>query len=115
MTDTIPNLTAFDEAALDTAFAAVERQASDDAVSLEGPDAVEAFRLRWLGRKQGLLNEVSGRWLKAAPPEAKKPVGERFKVLKDLVERLLEQSSGVGSGPTDAALKAEAIDITLPG
>jgi phenylalanyl-tRNA synthetase alpha chain len=115
MTDTIPNLTAFDGAALDTAFAAVERQASDDAAFLDGPEAVEAFRLRWLGRKQGLLNEVSGRWLKAAPPEAKKLVGERFKVLKELVERLLEQSSGAGSGPTDAALKAEAVDITLPG
>jgi large subunit ribosomal protein L20 len=27
------------------------------------------------GRKQGRLNEVSGRWLKAAPPEAKKLLG----------------------------------------
>ena len=81
--------------------------------SFDGPEAVEAFRLRWLGRKQGLLNEVSGRWLKAAPLEAKKPVGERFKTLKELVERLLEQSAG--AGPTDAALTAEAIDITLPG
>jgi len=96
MTDTIPNLTAFDDAALDKAFAALEKQAGDDAAALDGSEAVEAFRLKWLGRKQGLLNEVSSRYLKAAPPEAKKAVGERFKNLKELVEGLLEKSSGAG-------------------
>ena len=68
MNEEIPNLTAFDQAALDQAFAAVEQQARNDAAALDSPEAVEAFRLRWLGRKQGLLNEVSSRWLKAAPP-----------------------------------------------
>ena len=111
--ESIPNLTAFDEAALDQAFAALATQANDDAAALDGPEAVEAFRLVWLGRKQARLNEVSSRWLKAAPPEAKMPVGEGFKTLKELVERLLDQASG--AGPTDAALAAEAIDITLPG
>src|ERR1700688_438955 len=109
----IPNLTAYDEAALVQAFAALAKQASDDAAKLDSPEAVEAFRLEWLGRKQGRLNDVSGRWLKAAPPEAKKAVGERFKKLKDLVERLLEQATG--AGPSDTSLAAEAIDITLPG
>ena len=71
-TEAIPNLTAFDEAALDKAFAALERQAREAAAALDGETAVEAFRLEWLGRKQGRLNEVSGRWLKAAPPDAKK-------------------------------------------
>ena len=111
--DPIPNLTAFDEGSLDQAFAVPERHAREDAAALNGPDAVEAFRLKWLGRKQGLLNEVSSRWLKAAPPEAKKAVGERFKTLKELVEHLLDAAAG--TGPTDAALAAEAIDITLPG
>jgi phenylalanyl-tRNA synthetase alpha chain len=111
--DDIPNLTAFDDAALDKAFGAVEQQAKSDAAAIDGPQAVEAFRLRWLGRKQGLLKEISTRWLKASPVEARKPVGERFKTLQALVEGLLEQSSV--TGPTDAALAAEAIDITLPG
>lgn len=111
--ESIPNLTAFDEAALDQAFDAVEQRAKDDAAAIDGAEAVEAFRLKWLGRKQGLLNDVSSRWLKAAPAEAKKPVGERFKTLKALVEGLLDQSSG--AGPSDAALAAEALDISLPG
>ena len=107
--DSIPNLPEFNDAALDQAFAALEAEARGNASALDG----EAFRLKWLGRKQGLLNEISSRWLKAAPPEAKKAVGERFKVLKDLVERLFDETAG--AGPTDAALKAESIDITLPG
>ena len=111
--EAIPNLTAFDEAALDEAFAALERQAREAAVALDGEAAVEAFRLEWLGRKQGRLNEVSGRWLKAAPAEAKKALGVRFNALKAVVEGLLD--AALGAGPADAALKAEAIDITLPG
>ena len=113
MKEEIPNLTAFDEAALDGAFAALRRQAADAAASLGSPEAVEAFRLQWLGRKQGRLNEVSARWLKAAPAEAKKAIGQRFNELKAEVERLLEQAAG--AGPDDAALKSESIDITLPG
>jgi len=109
----IPNLTAFDEAALDAAFAQLEAQARAAAAAVDTEAAVEAFRLQWLGRKQGLLNEVSNRWMKAAPPDAKKLVGQRFNALKPLVEGLLDQAAG--AGPSDAALAAEAIDITLPG
>ena len=70
--DSIPNLTAFDEAALDQAFAGLEAQARSDAAALnQEASGAEAFRLKWLGRKQGLLNEVSDQWLKAAPGPAK--------------------------------------------
>jgi phenylalanyl-tRNA synthetase alpha chain len=112
-TAAIPNLTAYDEAALERAFAELIDQAANDAANLASPDAVEAFRLEWLGRKQGRLNEISGRWLKSAPPEAKKAIGQRFNELKKKVEELLEQASG--AGPSDSALAAETIDITLPG
>jgi phenylalanyl-tRNA synthetase alpha chain len=106
-------LTAFDDASLDRAFAALEAQARAPAAHFSSEADVEAFRLQWLGRKQGRLNEVSSRWLKSAPPEAKKALGLRFNALKVVVEGLLDQAAG--AGPTDAALAAEAIDITLPG
>ncbi|MGA7108444.1 MAG: phenylalanine--tRNA ligase subunit alpha [Terracidiphilus sp.] len=112
--DAIPTPLSFDDDALDKAFAAVSRQAQDEAAQLATPDAMEAYRLRWVGRKQGRLNDVSA-WLKAAPPSAKKSVGERFKVLKDLVDGLLDQAACAGGAGNAAALAAEAIDITLPG
>src|SRR5579863_9564469 len=111
--DEIPDLTAFDEQSLDKAFGALEQQARQDAAALDSPEAIEAFRLRWTGRKQGRLNEVSARWLKSAAPEARKSIGQRFNELKKRVEDLLERASG--AGPSDAALAAEAIDVTLPG
>jgi phenylalanyl-tRNA synthetase alpha chain len=113
MTDEIPNLSAFDDDSLDKAFAALEAHARADAASLPTEADVEAFRLQWLGRKQGRLNDVSSRWLKSAPSHAKKALGLRFNALKVVVESLLDQASS--GGPTDAALAAEAIDITLPG
>ncbi len=58
------------------------KQARADAAALDSEEAQEAFRLEWLGRKQGRLNEVSGRWLKAAPAEAKKALGQRFNALE---------------------------------
>ncbi|MDR3793294.1 MAG: phenylalanine--tRNA ligase subunit alpha [Terracidiphilus sp.] len=111
--EAIPNLTAFDEASIEQAFVALTEQARQAAEAIEGEAGVEAFRLEWLGRKQGRLNEVSGQWLKAAPAEAKKSLGQRFNELKKTVEGLLEQAAG--AGPSDAALAAEALDITLPG
>ncbi len=113
--DSIPNLTAFDDESLDKAFAELRDQAKAVADAVDSSEALEAFRLSWLGRKQGRLNEVSSRWLKAAPPEAKKALGQRFNEFKQflLTELLLELDQR--SKSADAALKAQALDITLPG
>ena len=100
-------------AELDATFAAITSELEQSAKQLEaaGSDAVEAFRLEWLGRKQGRLKTVSEALLKTAPPEARKSIGQRFNVLKTRVEELLEQSasSNVFIDPS------ESIDITLPG
>ncbi len=103
----------YSEANLAKEFANLEASARFAAANARTPEEIENLRLAWMGRKQGLLNEVSGRWLKAAPAEAKKALGVRFNALKAVVEGLLDVA--LGAGPTDAALKAEAIDITLPG
>ena len=110
MNETIPNLTAFDEAALDQAFAALERQAREAAAALDSEAAVEAFRLQWVGQKQGRLKEVSGRWLKAAPPEAKKLLGLRFNALKAVVEALLDEALG----EYDVETKVGPFDVFSP-
>ncbi len=111
--DAISNLPDYSDAALDQAFSSLESQVREEAAALSSSESAETFRLRWLGRKQGRLNEVSARWLKGAPPEAKKALGQRFNAFKAVVEALLDEASG--SEPSDAALAAEAIDITLPG
>src|ERR1700756_148479 len=78
--DAIPHLSGYSEAELDAAFAGVSREVATSAATLETPEAVEQFRLHWIGRKQGRLKAISDAWLKAAPAEAKKLIGQRFNI-----------------------------------
>ena len=48
-------------------------------------EALEQLRIRWIGRKQGLLTRV-GEVLKGAPAEARREVGQRFNALKSTIE-----------------------------
>ncbi len=98
---------------LDASFATLMQELERSAQSLSTPDSVEQFRLEWLGRKQGRLKTVSEAWLKSAPPEARKSIGQRFNVLKTRVEELLEQASRQ-SGMAIVDPK-DSIDVTLPG
>jgi phenylalanyl-tRNA synthetase alpha chain len=102
-----------EDSSLDQQFAQLEQEARQAAASLGSPEAVENFRLDWLGRKQGRLKQLSDAWLKSAPVEQKREIGQRFNALKSVVESLLEEASS--SGPSDASLAAEALDVTLPG
>ena len=106
MSDEITPLQQFDDDSLDAAFAALAEEARTETASLQD---VEAFRLRWLGRKQGRLKLISEAWLKSAPPEAKKALGIRFNQLKQQIEAALEAPAS----PKKAA--EQGLDITLPG
>jgi phenylalanyl-tRNA synthetase alpha chain len=107
---TIPQLTDFSEASLDAAFATVLNEAQA-AVAAPNFD-VEQFRLDWLGRKQGFLKQISDAWLKAAPVEAKRHIGQRFNALKETIELkfLAEVWLDEGEHPP-----VPQIDVTLPG
>ena len=101
-------LTDFSPSSLDAAFAAVEAEAR---AQLAAPDFdAEAFRLAWLGRKQGRLKAISDAWLKAAPVDAKRLIGQRFNALKETIEAAVETAAA-----RPAAAGAPTIDITLPG
>src|SRR5271163_3232404 len=106
-------MTNADDTNLDRQFAQLEQEARQAAASLGSPEAIENFRLEWLGRKQGRLKQLSEQWLKSAPVEQKRQIGQRFNELKGLVDSLLEAAAG--AGPSDVALAAEALDVTLPG
>jgi phenylalanyl-tRNA synthetase alpha chain len=115
--DQIPPLGGWSDAELEGAFAGLRRDVEVQATFQMTADDKEQFRLAWLGRKQGRLKAISDAWLKSAPPEAKKQIGQRFNALKAEIERLLELA---GTGPAASAIEAEtldaeAIDITLPG
>jgi phenylalanyl-tRNA synthetase alpha chain len=108
MNESIPQLASYDEASLNAAFATLAQEVRAETALLA--DA-EAFRLHWLGRKQGRLKLVSDVWLKSAPAEARKPLGLRFNQLKQQIEEAL---AGAAATPQVGVAKA-GLDITLPG
>ncbi len=108
MTEIVAPLTAFDDASLDSAFRSLLAEVRSAAAGLANPEAQEAFRLVWLGRKQGRLKLLSEAWLKSAPPEAKKALGTRFNMLKSEIEVTL-RSALVCTNPVVALQELEAI------
>jgi phenylalanyl-tRNA synthetase alpha chain len=108
----IPELRDYSPASLDSFFSAILAQFDQDAAAANSVESVEQLRIRWIGRKQGLLTRV-GEVLKGAPVEARREVGKRFNALKSTIEPRCDPAQmpahGAGAEPS------EAIDITLPG
>ena len=70
----------------------------------------EQLRLKWIGRKQGRLKSAFDEWMvRAASPEEKRLVGQRFNFFKSSVE------NAIGERKIDKRANAPAFDITLPG
>jgi phenylalanyl-tRNA synthetase alpha chain len=125
----VPKLKDFSPAALDKAaerlLAALKKESAD----IKAESDWKLFRDRWMARKNGVLTQINVLWLKAAPKDAKRNVGQRVNALKAAVTETVEKSQpsvsgtaivtgGVSAKGKVGELRAhgqQAIDITLPG
>jgi len=74
------------------------------------------FRDRWLGRKSGVLTQITENWLKPATPELKRAVGASLNELRAYVETQIEaRRTAIESGAEEAALARDRIDLSLSG
>ena len=106
----IPELHYSSPRSLDSFFSVILSQFDQDAAAADTVEAVEQLRIRWIGRKQGVLTRV-GEVLKDAPAEARREVGKRFNALKSAIEPRCDPAQT----PAARAGVDESIDITLPG
>ena len=116
-----------DVAALEGLFTQLERRLRDDAAQAAagavGPEGIEQLRIRWLGRKQGIVRSITENWLRSAPADLKAEVGKRLNTLREAAGQQVAQlgqtteiSSGKSAGTlTEQRLDTETVDITLPG
>jgi len=75
----------------------------------------EQFRVKWIGRKSGIVGLVSENWLKPAPLELKRDVGLALNAFRPWLEKLIEaRRITLESGPEEAAAK-DRVDLSLPG
>ncbi len=73
-------------------------------------------RVMWLGRKSGVLAQITDNWLKPASPDLKRAVGAGLNDLRAHVESQIEsRRQAIESGADQSALAHEHIDLSLPG
>src|SRR5579863_3254514 len=76
----------------------------------------KSFRDHWLGRKSGVLTQITDNWLKPATPELKRVVGAGLNDLRKHVEaRIEEKRVDIEADSNDASAAKERVDLSLPG
>jgi phenylalanyl-tRNA synthetase alpha chain len=121
-----PKLKDFSGEALDKVVATLRAALEEEAKAISSEDEWKAFRDRWMARKNGILTQINDLWLKAAPKDAKREVGQKVNEVKIRVTEVVEavQKKELKLTPQDSlgfsdAVSAHAstarLDITLPG
>src|SRR5712691_2521083 len=114
---TVPKLKDFSPAALDKAVDQAESALKDESAEIRSESDWKSFRDRWMARKNGVLTQINDIWLKAAPKNAKREVGQQVNELKKRVEEGVNtaESRYKGSSAAQKILCSDHLDITLPG
>ena len=97
-------------------FAELRSRFEQDAARASDENGLKLLRDTWIGRKSGVLTQVTDAWLKPAKPELKRAVGLALNELKAYVEAALESLRAMIEAAADqAALAREREDLSLPG
>ncbi len=90
MAYTVPKLTDFSPEVLEKAAEELLAALQDEAKAVWDESNWKNFRDRWIARKNGVLTQVNDLWLKSAPKEAKRGVGQCVNELKTKVEEFVQ-------------------------
>jgi phenylalanyl-tRNA synthetase alpha chain len=86
-----------------------------EAAAVSDRAAWEELRVRWIGRKQGLVRAALD-GIKSVEPAERRAYGEAVNRLKETVEqRLTETDERLAEREREAARRGAAVDVTLPG
>ena len=96
-----------DEAGVEALIGELRAVLEADLAAINTAEAAEQFRVRWLGRKQGLLGAANDHWLKTAPGPLKRRTG----LLLNELRARAEGYSYLNLAPA----ATHAVDVTLPG
>src|SRR5215813_5159381 len=98
-----------------TLFGEVRVQGEADLRGVSNEKQFEEFRNHWLGRKAGVVTKITDNWLKQAPSDLKRTVGQEFNKFKTALEALIEgRRAAIESGAEAAAEAKDRVDLSLP-
>jgi phenylalanyl-tRNA synthetase alpha chain len=97
-------------------FADLRGRFDADCACAHDESSWKQFRDAWLGRKSGVLTQITDNWLKPASVELKRAVGAALNELRAHVESQIEaRRLAIESGAEESALARERVDLSLPG
>src|ERR1039458_8799218 len=122
----VPKLTDFSPAALDSVVRELLSALEEESKAVHSENDWKLFRDRWMARKNGVLTQLNDLWLKVAPGLGKREVGQRVNELKTKVTEAVEKrriktislalsDSLELHGSVSAKVIRGRLDITLPG
>jgi phenylalanyl-tRNA synthetase alpha chain len=116
MAYTVPKLTDYSAAALESAAEGLKSALREESRAVTDESQFKAFRDRWMARKSGVLSQLNDEWLKAAPKDSKPAVGQQVNEIKVHVEDVVAKAEHLQHElATASSLASGAVDITLPG
>ncbi len=97
-------------------FAEIRAQFDSAATAAHDESSWKQFRDAWLGRKSGVLTQITDNWLKPSTPELKRAVGAALNDLRAHVEAQIEaRRAAIEAAADEAPLARERTDLSLPG
>jgi phenylalanyl-tRNA synthetase alpha chain len=97
-------------------FAQVCARFDADAAQVSDENSWKLCRDAWLGRKSGVLTQITDNWLKPAAPDLKRVVGASLNELRAHVESKIEELRVSAEFISQsAAATRERTDLSLPG
>ena len=97
-------------------FAEIREQFDRESAAIHDEAHWKELRDAWLGRKSGVLADITTNWLKAATPALKPAVGAALNALRAHVEAAVEaRRAEIAASAEQAALASERVDFSLPG
>ncbi len=116
VTQTLAQLGITRPAQLAPLFADLRAEFDRDAAAASAEALWKVFRDAWLGRRSGVLTQITDNWLKPAPPELKRAVGQALNDFRAHVEAGVEaRRTAVEAASAQAAAARESRDLSLPG
>jgi len=97
-------------------FAELREKANKEQRRIEKAEQFEQFRVKWVGRKSGILTQVTDNWLKPADAGLKRIVGQALNEFRNHLQSLVEQArQDLDARATQVADTRERVDLSLPG
>jgi phenylalanyl-tRNA synthetase alpha chain len=95
--------------------AALAQRFEEESSRIADRAAWEDLRLRWIGRKQGVIRSLLS-LTGQVPAEDRRAYGQAVNTLKERVEsRLAELDEAIAAREREAVRRSAAVDVTLPG